>query len=280
MEIISRAQGTYPKEEHIKNEMMKGFEALFLNEKVEAIEASKITEIKNFGGFGNKPKGCLWFARYTPEEKFLSDWQRWCYYEQFNTDGVFGEGVIFTFKEDARICMVDSFTDYEALCAAYPMNENVRYTVNKIDWVKLARDFDVFFLTEEGRHAAYNEFYGWDVESGVVFNASAIATQKHIVVDTESIVGAEIADCMANPDALRTYVYSVNVPGKGRVSGFAKAHYSYEVMEQLWDKYTYPTNSYSENQKIREKIKDSLEIYFAGVSGVSLCENMDDLYYM
>ncbi len=278
MEIISRAQGTYPRRKTMA-QMEKGFKALFLNSKVNAIEASKITEIKNFGGFGNKPKGCLWFARYTPESRFLSDWQKWCYYEQFNIAGVFGEGIIFTFKEDARVCVVNSPSDYKALCAAYPIDENVRYTVNKIDWVKLALDFDVFFLTEDGRQELYSEFYGWDVESGVVFNASAIESQSHLVVDTEAIVGVEAAEIMANPNAKRLYIYSVKVPCKGRVSGFLEAENSYEVLENLWQKFTSPTNSYSRNQEICNRIKDSLEVYLAKDNGMALCEPTDEFYY-
>ena len=50
----------------------------------------------------NKPVGGLWSSPYTPDKKYISDWDRFCKEENFDKED-WSKGIIFKLKDNARI---------------------------------------------------------------------------------------------------------------------------------------------------------------------------------
>ena len=126
-----------------------------------------------------KPDGGIWACRYTPDEEFVSEWQRWCKFEQF--PGNWNQGVVFNLKPNARIYTIDSYEDLERLVKQYKYN---LFISQYPDFEALAKVYDAIELTgrgqiETGFSEPYN-LYGWDVASILILNFDAIADQQPI----------------------------------------------------------------------------------------------------
>ena len=134
--------------------------------------------------FSNKPVGGLWASPYIEDEKFCSDWHRWCIENSFST-GDNSKGVLFNISDSARIAIIDSEEDLVALCSAYPKQEIYSFSFNRtIDYEKMAMDYDGIFLTSKGeirtRFSMECNLYGWDCESLLIFNYSIIEQAQPI----------------------------------------------------------------------------------------------------
>ena len=55
--------------------------------------------------FMNKPAGSLWGSTYTPDDEYVSDWERWADGEDYCH---YNDGVIYTLNPDTRIYTIDS----------------------------------------------------------------------------------------------------------------------------------------------------------------------------
>lgn len=119
-----------------------------------------------------KPRGGFWTSTFNDE--YLSDWVRWGLGEEFYSVDELSKSTLFILypKKDIRIYTIDSVADAKKLFDMYERESDDPYQ-RKLDFEKLAIDFDGINLTEEGqevtRHSEPNSFYGWDCESTVWF---------------------------------------------------------------------------------------------------------------
>lgn len=138
-----------------------------------------------------KPDGGIWACRYTPDEEFVSEWQRWCKFEQF--PGNWNQGVVFNLKPNARIYTIDSYEDLERLAKKYKYKYNLSISgmvgicFQYLDFEALAKVYDAIELTGRGQSETrfskpYN-LYGWDVASILILNFDAIADQQPIEIE-------------------------------------------------------------------------------------------------
>lgn len=145
-----------------------------------------------------KPDGGIWACRYTPDEEFVSEWQRWCKFAQF--PGNWNQGVVFNLKPNARIYTIDSYEDLERLAKQYKYKRNLSISgmvgicFQYLDFEALAKVYDAIELTGRGQSETrfsepYN-LYGWDVASILILNFDAIADQQPI--ETVKDYGGEL----------------------------------------------------------------------------------------
>lgn len=145
-----------------------------------------------------KPDGGIWACRYTPDEEFVSEWQRWCKCAQF--PGNWNQGVVFNLKPNARIYTIDSYEDLERLAKQYKYKRNLSISgmvgicFQYLDFEALAKVYDAIELTGRGQSETrfsepYN-LYGWDVASILILNFDAIADQQPI--ETVKDYGGEL----------------------------------------------------------------------------------------
>lgn len=148
-----------------------------------------------------KPSGALWLSTHD-EAQGSSGWDRL-------VSGMFPRSVQHTvhFAPEAKVLVVDSRADYLAALAAYPHTVERTLTPQEatwfphgatslmqrdgtpkrgLDWERMAKDYDAFFLTERGlwecgkgdfRHEQHHgdvSLYIWDIESAVVFHPAAV----------------------------------------------------------------------------------------------------------
>lgn len=100
-----------------------------------------------------KPVGGMWTSTYTPEDKYDSDWIRWC-----STEGFYGgrHKWLLEPKDNLDVLVVDSLEDLRMVAKAYKKStyrgkpaELLPDTV--IDFATIAENFDAMRLTEEGQ---------------------------------------------------------------------------------------------------------------------------------
>lgn len=125
---------------------------------------------------GAKPKGGLWTSSYSREHG--SDWIRWCESEDFRVPGTWHgpstwRGWLLEPDEFARVLVIDSLRTLRSVLKQYwRLSLFAPIDSPKLDFEKLAQDFDAVSLTEKAewatRHSEPN-LYGWDCESTVWF---------------------------------------------------------------------------------------------------------------
>ena len=214
-----------------------------------------------------KPMGGLWFCEYTPERKFISQWQEWCIGEMFNHYNVVNDAVVFSISQDARIYVIDTAEDFFDLKKRYsndPIHD--RYSCH-LDWYAISLDYDVVYVSAKGIKANYYNMNGWDVESGVILNFDVIENQKHISFNSNRWFGERRAVDNA-PEAMRAYIYTFNAGSKiGYQSGIITAKDSYEAYDKIIQQYV--GEIYSDKAwDFRQKIRNSLRIVFICEDGV------------
>lgn len=89
---------------------------------------------------GEKPYGCLWGCR-------DDSWRKWCAREAFPCSANYFE---WTLKPGTKVYTINTVEDFVYLLKHYPLlydDSPIRY---KIDFLKLAQDYDAVELTEKG----------------------------------------------------------------------------------------------------------------------------------
>ena len=126
-----------------------------------------------------KPTGGLWCSEY--KEDTISSWHEWCHAENFH-EGRLDCGTIFEIKDNARIFIIDKFSDLLYLSEHYELKDGVISTfLSSLDFESIAKDYDAIKLTENGEHETRftkPSLYGWDVESMLIMNFDIVKNQK------------------------------------------------------------------------------------------------------
>tara|TARA_R100000458_G_C8277761_1_gene253413 strand:+ start:5665 stop:6255 length:591 start_codon:yes stop_codon:yes gene_type:complete len=161
----------------------------------------KAFPIQNRKDGGVKPESGtgVWTSTMLEEkEGCMSDWHRWMAWDMPSWIG--HEGIRIWIKRTARIYMVDSVKDYNALIESYPAkvySDNgwgqmvLTEEENYVDFVKMSQDFDIFWLTERGQvetRYGSNNLYGWDAESSLMLN-NVIERFKKITIKPHTLKG-------------------------------------------------------------------------------------------
>ena len=216
-----------------------------------------------------KPEsGGLWFSEYTPHEKYVSSWQRWCIGEMFHYDDVINDGVTFSISSNARVYVINTAEDFFYLKRKYAFDHDV-YTC-RLDWYAISQDYDVVYLTKAGIRVNYRNMYGWDLESGVILNFDVIENQEHISFNPNRWFGERYA-INRNSGGMLSYIYSFNAKGKiGYQSGIVQAKDSYDAYEKIVKQYAGDLCS-PEGMAFREKTYDTMRIVYVCEDG-TFCE--------
>lgn len=127
-----------------------------------------------------KPMGGLWASTYVPDEG--SAWTRWCEGEHWGcppeAEGLW-RGWLLRPRPQARVLVVDTLADLQALCARYPAPPlqlaptGIFAEIPGLDFNALSKDADALHLTEDGEwrtRFTVPTLYGWDCESTVFFH--------------------------------------------------------------------------------------------------------------
>lgn len=133
-----------------------------------------------------KPFGGLWCSEYN--ENTISSWYEWCKRESFK-ECTLDFGVVFDIKENAKIFVIDKYTDLLRLLEEYEL-KSISYSICSIDFEKLSKDYDAIKLTENGEHEtrfSTPSLYGWDIESMLIMNFDIIKNQKRFKNNKKSI---------------------------------------------------------------------------------------------
>ena len=117
----------------------------------------------------SKPLGGYWMS---PIDSIYS-WKEWCLEEDFRSDKYFESSVKLEFKDDAKIYIIDSYSDLEKLSYI-----NYRELIPTLDFEKISKEYDAIWLTVKGeqvtRFSKPISLYGWDCESVLVMNPQSI----------------------------------------------------------------------------------------------------------
>lgn len=156
------------------------------------LEREKFKKIKNLQ-YSNKPDGGLWASSYIENGEYKSDWIKFCINQDFNYTDL-QKGVLFTIKQESRICIIDNMDDLENLLKYYKSEQildTIDYSIQYLDYEKIAIDYDVIYLSHNGqwetRFARYLlgegkgiDLYGWYIETLLVLNFDCIDKQQPI----------------------------------------------------------------------------------------------------
>ena len=151
------------------------------------LSKDRFMEVRNRKMFC-KPWGGLWSSPYVPNEKYMSDWHRWCVCEDFRIDKL-SDAVLFNIEKDANIYTIDSLDDLTNLLQEFSQEDEFglnRFIDSRVlDYERLHKDLglDGIYLTKNGEietRWSNPTLYGWDVETLLVFNFDIITEQKHI----------------------------------------------------------------------------------------------------
>lgn len=173
--------------------MNKDIPKLWLHMGPEELKKEAYNEIKNQMMF-NKPYGGLWASPYEEREsgRYLSDWHEQSVQMGFEESK---KAVLFSFKKNARVCVIDNQEDLIQVVNTYPANESypneLKFLIRHkyIDYEKLKQDYDVIYLTEKGQWTTRNpltnweySLYGWDCASCIVLNFDVIDKQLKVTI--------------------------------------------------------------------------------------------------
>jgi hypothetical protein len=130
----------------------------------------EVKPLQKIGTLICKPDGGLWTSTY--DEESGSGWVQWCFNEQFNVpSGGLWEGFLFQPRPDARIYVVDTYPDCEALFKKYSSPLYKGSGMQQLDFIRISEEYDAVHLTDRGQWATRMThpytFYGWDCESTV-----------------------------------------------------------------------------------------------------------------
>ena len=151
------------------------------------LSKDKFKEVRNREMFC-KPWGGLWSSPYISNEKYISDWHRWCINNDFRVDKL-SDAVLFNIEDGANIYTIDTLEDLTYLLEYFSQED--RFGLNNfldsrvLDYERLHKDLglDGIYLTKNGEAEtrwSNPTLYGWDVESLLIFNFDIIKDQKHI----------------------------------------------------------------------------------------------------
>lgn len=122
-----------------------------------------------------KPEGGLWLSPI--ESSGATTWQVWCRENQYDRVGEHKRYI--PLRRDARLLVIDSLEDLEAVCSRWRLTGgSFLYEATTIlDFEAMAKEYDGTYLTDRGqwstRHTDPN-LYGWDLESALVFHPEAL----------------------------------------------------------------------------------------------------------
>ena len=140
----------------------------------------------------NKPGGGLWSSTYTPLQDYDSQWIQWCA-ENCQPDWIGQDNILLEISNSARIFRISNAQDLKNLYTLYPRDERL-WTPPTVHWShshgvtvwldyqKIAEDYDIIWLTEDGQHYTRSpeyfgsnpikkiDLYGWDCESSLMLN--------------------------------------------------------------------------------------------------------------
>lgn len=119
----------------------------------------------------HKPCG-LWFCADTGDD----GWRRWCEAENFNLDRT-GYRTALTFKRSARILRIKTASGIDRLTKTYSI-DRPDISLFSIRWDKVAEKYDAIIIAPyiwQRRLGDALWYYTWDVASGCVWNADAVA---------------------------------------------------------------------------------------------------------
>lgn len=140
----------------------------------------------------NKPNGGLWASPYEKNGRYLSDWHKEAFQMGFEEPK---HAVLFSFKRNTRICVIDDLDDLIEVVNAYPANETYPNEFKSfvrqqyINYEKLKKDYDVIYLTEKGQWTTRSpltnweySLYGWDCASCIILDFNVIDKQMKIKI--------------------------------------------------------------------------------------------------
>jgi hypothetical protein len=141
------------------------YEHYFRGETTE-FDKDLVTPIVNLGSGFTKPRGGFWASRTDAE----FGWKQWC--EAENEPWTPGVPFIFTLTNDAKVLSIRSKDDLEKI---EKYRDTDKFALPAIDFEAMAKDYDAM---EVDGSALCWEFYGWDCDSIVIFNADVIEEEK------------------------------------------------------------------------------------------------------
>ena len=118
-----------------------------------------------------KPEGGMWASEYTPDEEYMSDWER-CVKEDLGIDKPLDYGIIFELTENARVYTINNYDDLVRLWESYhftsPYEGVMSYSSDMLyDFEAMSKDYDAIKLTYDGQwktRLTRPSLYGWDCE--------------------------------------------------------------------------------------------------------------------
>ena len=133
-------------------------------------DLAKFRPIKNRPGIG-KPFGGFWASPINAK----TGWKEWCDQERFMLCED-SNSIRFVLDDRARVLHIRNTSDLVGLPST-TVESNMRWLYGSVyldfeGLVKMGYDAVELHLSEDGR--LYNELYGWDVDSLLVFNPKII----------------------------------------------------------------------------------------------------------
>ena len=131
-----------------------------------------VKPIKNRDTF-NKPYGGFWASRTDAEVS----WREWCETEEFETQRL-SKHFDFTLKDGAKVLRIKSRADLSRI-----KQEHTDWFVKSkwdfvcspyLDFERLSESFDGIEILAGSDRELYFDFYGWDCDSIVIFNADCV----------------------------------------------------------------------------------------------------------
>lgn len=141
------------------------YEHYFRGETTE-FDKNLVTPIVNLGSGFTKPRGGFWASRTDAE----FGWKQWCGLGEYSWAS--GVPFIFTLTDNAKVLSIRSKNDLEKIEKYRDTDEFGSPFVN---FEAIAKDYDAM---EVDGDKLYWEFYGWDCDSIVIFNADIIEEEK------------------------------------------------------------------------------------------------------
>lgn len=130
-----------------------------------------------------KPTGGLWSSPFTPSEDVVSNWHQFCLSTRIRK----GKAYLHTFQlyPDAKVCQLETLPDMmdflntyllggaATLTQPYPFFNFINVPFDAyLDWDAISRDFDALYL--DGAFHRISPFYGWDVDTLLLWNLDAL----------------------------------------------------------------------------------------------------------
>jgi len=156
-------------------------ETIFRHYGADKFDPNKVKPIKNRKEW-NKPSGGFWASL---ASQYSNSWYDWCKHEDFETEKLKSH-FDFKLKEKSRILEINNANDEMVLkdflrkkfpSFLYMSNENkpgLDFENNIVDWDKLSERYDAVWIRGGSDYVLYQDFYGWDCDSIVIFRANIV----------------------------------------------------------------------------------------------------------